>query len=920
MKYGIVNRIFLALIMLLAVQLNTTAQNENPNQINHTPFIPRENKPGTLSGVEEIVIVYKTHFDIGYSAPARDVIHGYRTKMMDEALAAVEYNRTRPRSEQFVWTIAGWPMKQMLAPGLDPKRKSAMEQAIIEGNLVVHALPFTTHTETLDQEDLVRGLGFSSRITRQYGLPPARDGKMTDVPSHSWIMPTLLTHANINFMQIGGGLVNHGPDIPMLFWWEGPDGSKLLTLYINAYGTPRTPPADWPSKTWLYLSMTGDNEGPPSPETVKRDIDFYKEKMPGVTVKIGKLSDFSDKVIAESPDLPVVRGDMPDTWVHGVMSNPAGTKTARNIRPWIGTLEALNTLQKAWGIYVPDISESIEKAYEMSLLYGEHTWGLAAQHYRIFPYGAEWERMLREGLPANFRALEESWDEHEAYINNARNIIASPLAIHVSTLADNVNHEGKRIVVYNPLPWKRDGMVEVTICYWGGNFTAVKPSDSNETLPIIGEGPSFEGNKYNIIRFMAKDIPPMGYRTYTLLEKTSPPVNDLKADENAATIENQWFRVKFNKAEGKISSIVDKRTNRELVDNTTEYGFGQYLYERFGKADVLRYTDDYLFKEYPAHKSIFDKRDVPDTSVYRSATCSGMTLSFSKNELEITGIMTGGFESPGMPQSASIKVTLYADNPFIDLEVGIEKKPDGWPEAGWICLPFRVDNPSFRLGRNGSVINPVEDIINGSNFRQLWIYSGAAVFNREGGVGICPMDSPLLSLGEPGGRKYNHRYEPQNAGIFVNLYNNQWATNFREWWGGRLTSRVRIWTFDSYDNEAALITPAAEAREPLLAATSEVHPGNLAPKSAGIELSRKGIRISAFGPNPDGEGTILRLWEQAGTTGRCTVTLPPGIQAKKIQPVDLRGTKSGAPINVTDGKFSFHMKGYAPSSFIIMAF
>jgi alpha-mannosidase len=50
--------------------------------------------------------------------------------------------------------------------------------------------------------------------------------------------------------------------------------------------------------------------------------------------------------------------------------------------------------------------------------------------------------------------------------------------------------------------------------------------------------------------------------------------------------------------------------------------------------------------------------------------------------------------------------------------------------------------------------------------------------------------------------------------------------------------------------------------------------GDLPVAAAGVQLSMKGVVITAFGKNPDGEGTILRLWEQAGNSGLCTITLP----------------------------------------------
>ena len=37
---------------------------------------------------------------------------------------------------------------------------------------------------------------------------------MTDVPSHSWVMPTLLEHAGVDFLQIGCNPASSSPDVP----------------------------------------------------------------------------------------------------------------------------------------------------------------------------------------------------------------------------------------------------------------------------------------------------------------------------------------------------------------------------------------------------------------------------------------------------------------------------------------------------------------------------------------------------------------------------------------------------------------------------------------------------------------------------------------------------------------------------------
>ena len=257
--------------------------------------------------VKEVIVVFKTHFDIGYADFASNVVQRYRTSMIDQALNVVDQNRAMPPAQQFVWTIPGWPMAKIAEdwPGQTPERQGRILAAFKEGRFVVHALPFSTHTELLEMEDLVRGLGYASRLARASGLPLPRDAKMTDVPCHSWFLPTLLRHAGVAFLHLGCNAASSSPELPPLFWWEGPDGSRLLTMYSSGgYGTGILPPKDWPHKTWLALIHTGDNHGPPTPGEVAALLAQAAEKLPYAYVRIGRLSDFADALLAEKPDCP----------------------------------------------------------------------------------------------------------------------------------------------------------------------------------------------------------------------------------------------------------------------------------------------------------------------------------------------------------------------------------------------------------------------------------------------------------------------------------------------------------------------------------------------------------------------------------------------------------------------------------------
>jgi len=91
--------------------------------------------------------------------------------------------------------------------------------------------------------------------------------------------------------------------------------------------------------------------------------------------------------------------------------------------------------------------------------------------------------------------------------------------------------------------------------------------------------------------------------------------------------------------------------------------------------------------------------------------------------------------------------------------------------------------------------------------------------------------------------------------------------------------------------------------------------GRLPTSQRGLELSRQGVALTAFGPNPDGNGTLLRLWELAGQSGNATVTLPPELKAVTAQPVDLRGRPSGAAVPIRSDTLVVPLRGFAPASF-----
>lgn len=222
------------------------------------------------------------------------------------------------------------------------------------------------------------------------------------------------------------------------------------------------------------------------------------------------------------------------------------------------------------------------------------------------------------------------------------------------------------------------------------------------------------------------------------------------------------------------------------------------------------------------------------------------------------------------------------------------------------------------LGRLGGPIDPAKDIVPGANRHYFCVNTGVTVSDNRGmGMGICPIDSPCVSLGEPGLWKFSLDYIPKRPTVFVNLYNNQWNTNFPEWIGGSWSSRVRLWPVGGGSLAEDLAVSSWEARLPLLAVPVSGKGGKLPAEGIGLELSRKGVLVTAFGANPDGKGTILRLWEQAGVSGEVTVRLPKGMKASTITPVNLRGEVAGKTESISLDSFTVDLKAFAPASFVL---
>ncbi len=900
-----------------------------------------ERKSPEWPNLEEVIVVSKCHLDAGYTMPVPQLQEKIRKDDCEKALALFARDCGGPADRRFRWVFPVWSMETALDEHQDGARRARIEEAVREGRFVWHAMPFTIETESSDLEELVRIVGRSSVMSRRFGKPLPQWAKQTDVPDQAWALPTVLAHSGVKFLHMGiNGCSKPAREtkrMPLLCWWEGPDGSRILLGTSPQYGWRNiTPPKGWKYSKWLAIIVGGDNAGLPSQKDIDRIFEKAKKSLPGVRVRFGDPAEFADAIIAEEkahPSLPVVRGDMPDTWIHGVMSLPEATAIHRRATGDLITLGQLDTTLRALGIATDPVEELLDRAYRDSGLYSEHTWGLAGFRVRGPKlYRPGWRQRYDSG---EYKEFDESFQYHADYARRARKVAQDGIKVRMEALARSVAVEGPRVVVFNPLPYERDAVVEVEM-------------PDGYSLPSGVR----DGGK---VRFLAKGLPAGGYKTFpaengkccqcenvassNVASSQFHKANQLALEtgigniSTLATLHTRHFTVKFDFEKGGIASLVENATGRELVKQGGHV-LGQFLHERFSRNEVDRYSK--IYNERQKNDGL-SKPGMPDVAhlPYAAITPSGWRARMKSSPLGVEVVMTPD-DTKGLAKAYEMRFMFPDHLPCVDITWHVEDKtPDPIPEGGWLCLPFNVEGPSFRVGRIGGTIDPTKDIIFGASKDILCADRAITVRNGPGGagVGVASVDLPLWSLGRPGLWRYEPDYVPTEPEVFANLYNNQWNTNYPLWIPGTWSASLRVYPVaGGADEEQSIFTPAWEIRQPCVAAFAEgddlaakntkgAKNGRAGaprtPTASGVALSRTGVRVTAFCPNPDGEDTVLRVWEQSGKSGAVTVTLPNGIKAVKAQPVNLRGERAGDPIPVKDGRFSFELNAWFPRSFIL---
>ena len=161
--------------------------------------------------VKKVHIIYKTHLDVGFTDLSANIFRKYDEKFIPKALATAEELNT-PEKTQFIWTVGSFVIDRYLETAPAPEREK-LEEAIRRGWITWHGLPFTTHTELMDDSLFRYGLSISRRLDERFGKKTIA-AKMSDVPGHTIALVPLLREAGMTYLHIGINSSSKVVDVP----------------------------------------------------------------------------------------------------------------------------------------------------------------------------------------------------------------------------------------------------------------------------------------------------------------------------------------------------------------------------------------------------------------------------------------------------------------------------------------------------------------------------------------------------------------------------------------------------------------------------------------------------------------------------------------------------------------------------------
>ncbi|MET0622860.1 MAG: glycoside hydrolase family 38 C-terminal domain-containing protein [Pyrinomonadaceae bacterium] len=810
-----------------------------------------------------VYMVPHEHLDVGYS-DFQTKLAELHSRIIDEAL---DMNAAHP---EFRFTLDGYWQARHFLEGRSEDEKRKLYDAVRDRKIFVPAQHSVILTGFPTGEALIRSFYGSRRLSREAG-GPWDTANITDVPSYSWAYASILAASGLKYFAAAAN-ADRGPTLMLgdlhrrsPFYWEGPDGSRVMMWYSRHYHQIG-------SQFGLPTQVANGYEGLASflrvyerPDYAPRSVMLHGSQWENTSLyptqaalaeqwnaafaypelRFAGFGEAMGKIAAEAEGkLPVVRGDGGPMWEDGIASDAYHAALERETERRAVSAEKLGVVASLVDPRYRPSREALDCVWENVALMGEHTWG--------------WGRSVTE--PHSEDSTRELAYKR-FYGVNARYCAEYLLDRSMTAIAGRVDTPSRALLVFNTLNWPRRGWVEFDLQKTRELFDPeggrVVPFDVLE-----------DHAAYQRIRFVG-EAPPVGYKTYVVRDKPAAPSSTTTAAgvvpppaTPAATttnvIENRFYRVTLDPATGSVRSIYDKEMSRELVDAAAPYRFNQYVYVTGGDNPPFTQLLNY-------------RRHLPFAKLQEHAAGEGRLVSVTKT----TAGTSARLESRGVnTPKISTEVILHDGEKKIEFVNRVTKETVYRKEAAYFAFPVAARSPEFRYEVQSGVVNPARDMMPGAGLEWFSAQNWVSVGDGAAEVGLVGVDSFLWTFGDIVRGTWPTKFEPKSSTAFAYVMNNYWGTNYVAAQGGDFTFRYAL-------TSARRLDPAAMSRmgweqttrlESTLVKSQDrvAAPPDMLPAASMsfMQTSDPAVFLSAWKHAEDGAGTVLRFIELTGGARR----------------------------------------------------
>lgn len=524
------------------------------------------------SQINQVYLITFTHLDIGFNWPRDEVGIGYK-HCIDRAIELCE------RYPDFKWTIeTSWQLEEWLKRTRDEKTITKLKELLKQGRIYLCAAPATFHSGVISAEEACRLFYPTYKLCRKLGIDMPKVAIQNDVPGYTIAYPQIMKESGIPYFLTGiNAFIGKGADIPrkdIPFWWEGDGGAKVLTWVSPSY----IEAIDW-GLSHFDAGKLSEQEQKMRNQLEKISSEGYKHDAVIVLASILDNLDSAGasavltcaehwnsqgkkpKIILANPeeffshmetskkveDFPTLKGDWSGLWEMVRASLGFGNILSRWAEEYLPVAETLASVFQ-FKYSTPYPWEDLEKGWRALWEYDEHTAGGGVAQ----DYGAtkgqvkqgEWESLLTA---------------ERAYAS-ASNILDFYLRI--------MPVSSQRPIIFNPLPWGREEVILLLLpTELRGGKLEIKDVPTGESLIYDALD-----NEHIVVKTR---LPSFGYK-YLAIKKLEEPFTLLERKDEL-WIENEFFRVEVSQ-DGKINSILDKTTGRELIGKDIPYLFNELLW------------------------------------------------------------------------------------------------------------------------------------------------------------------------------------------------------------------------------------------------------------------------------------------------------------------------------------------------------